>query len=331
MATILITGGAGYIGSHAAWALLDVGGEIVVLDDLSSGLREAVPPRAAFVLADVTDGKTMRSVLRRYRIEAILHFAGRASAPGSVGHPLEHHRINTGGVVSLLEACVDCGVDRVVLSSTAAVYGDVAECVNEGSPTCPISPYGRSKLAAEWVLTDAARAHGLRAAALRYFNVAGADPEGRAGQSARGATHLFRTACEAVLGRRQAVDVYGEDWPTPDGTGVRDYIHVHDLVQAHLLTLTRLVHAPAGACEVLNLGLGRGSSVREVVQAVGDAAGRRVPLKSAPRRPGDMAALVADASRARQVLRWSPRYGLDDMAAHSLAWEQRHLTSTEGA
>ena len=323
MGAILITGGAGYIGAHAAWAVLDAGLEAVVLDDLSSGLREAVPPAAAFVQADVTDADAVARALREHRVEAVMHFAGRAAATESVVRPLEHHRVNTGGVVALLQACVEAGVDRVVFSSTAAVYGDASARVDETAPARPISPYGRSKLAAEAVLADAARAHGLRTAALRYFNVAGADPSGRAGPSAPGATHLFRVACEAALGRRPALEVYGEDWPTRDGTGVRDFVHVSDLAAAHLLALDRLAQAPPRTAEVMNLGSERGWSVREVATAVGAAAGRPLTLRAAPRRPGDMAELVADASRARTALGWTPRFGVADIAAHALAWERR--------
>ncbi len=323
MGAILITGGAGYIGAHAAWALLDAGREAVVLDDLSSGVRGAVPPAAAFVEADVLDTAAVARTLRDHDVEAVLHFAGRAVAPESVARPLEHHRVNTGGVTALLQACVEAGVDRVVFSSTAAVYGDAAARVDEDAPTQPISPYGRSKLAAEAVLADAAGAHGLRAAALRYFNVAGADPEGRAGQSTPGATHLFKAACEAALGRRPELEVFGEDWPTRDGTGVRDFVHVTDLVGAHLLALDHLGGRPPGAFEVMNLGSERGCSVLEAARAVGEAAGRSPRLRSAPRRPGDMAELVADASRARDVLGWAPRFGVAQIAAHALAWERR--------
>ena len=323
MGSILITGGAGYIGAHAAWAVLDAGLEAVVLDDLSSGLRAAVPAGAAFVEADVVDADAVARTLREHRVEAVLHFAGRAVAPESVARPLDHHRVNTGGTVALLQACVKAGVERVVISSTAAVYGDARPRVDETAPTRPISPYGRSKLAAEAVLQDAARAHGLRTAALRYFNVAGADPAGRAGQSTPGATHLFKAACEAALGRRPALEVYGEDWPTRDGTGVRDFVHVSDLAGAHLLALRRLAGAQPGGFEALNLGSERGWSVREAARAVGEAAGRAVPLRPAPRRPGDMAELVADASRARAALAWAPRFGVSEIAAHALAWERR--------
>ncbi len=323
MGAILITGGAGYIGAHAAWAVLDAGREAVVLDDLSSGAREAVPPAAAFVQADVNDRDAVARTFREHAVEAVLHFAGRASAPESVLRPLEHHRVNTGGAITLLEACAEAGVDRIVFSSTAAVYGDAGARVHEDAPKLPISPYGRSKLAAEGVLEDAARAHGMRIAALRYFNVAGADPAGRAGQATPGATHVFKAACEAALGARPALDVFGEDWPTRDGTGVRDFVHVTDLAAAHLRALDRLAQAPAGRFEVFNLGSERGWSVREVARAVGEAAGRPVPLRSAPRRPGDMAELVADASRARAALGWAPRFGVAEIAAHALAWERR--------
>lgn len=331
MGAVLITGGAGYIGSHAAWAVLDAGLEAVVLDDLSSGLRESVPPGARFVQGDVADRGLLRRLLREARVDAVLHFAGRAVAPESMRRPLDHYAVNTGGVAALLSACVDAGVDRFVLSSTAAVYGDATTRADEDAPTRPVSPYGRSKLMAEAVLADAAQAHGLRATALRYFNVAGADPAGRAGQSTTGATHLFKAACEAALGVRPALTVFGEDWPTRDGTGVRDFVHVTDLVHAHLLAMSRLAGAAPGAFDVLNLGSERGCSVREVARAVGGAAGRPVPLLSAPRRPGDMGELVADATRADAVLGWRATSDVDLIAAHALAWETRRLGGMRGA
>lgn len=319
LGAVLITGGAGYIGSHVAWAALDAGLRVVVLDDLSTGLRAAVPPRAAFVLGDVTDASAVEAALRTHGATSVLHLAGRVVASESVRRPLDHYAVNVGGVTAVAQACVDAGVRRIVFSSTAAVYGDGQARVGEDAPTRPVSPYGRSKLMAEQVLEDAASAHGLSVTALRYFNVAGADPAGRAGQSDPTATHLFRAACGAALGSAPALEVYGEDWPTRDGTGVRDFVHVADLARAHLLALQ---HA-GEAFEVFNLGSERGFTVREVALAVGRAAGVRLPLRPRPRRAGDIAELVASTAKARDTLGWTPRFGLDDMAAHALAWEAR--------
>ncbi len=319
----MITGGAGYIGAHAAWAALDAGRRVVVLDDLSTGFREAVPPGAAFVRGDCGDADAVAAVLREHRAEAVMHFAGLTVAPESVARPLDYYAANLGGAVAVAQACLAAGVERIVFSSTAAVYGEPAARVDEATPPAPLSPYGRSKLIAEQALADAAAAHGLRVCTLRYFNVAGADPAGRAGQSTAAATHLFKAACQAALGRRAALPVHGEDWPTRDGTGVRDYVHVTDLAAAHLAALDRLAAAEAGRFEVFNLGTERGCSVREVAAAVGAAAGRPVPLAPGPRRPGDMAELLADAGRARRALGWTPRLGVAEMAAHALAWERR--------
>lgn len=323
MRAILITGGAGYIGAHAAWAALDAGRRVVVLDDLSTGFREAVPPAAAFRRGDCADVEATAALLHEHAVEAVMHFAGRTVAPESVARPLDYYAANVGGAVAVARACLAAGVERLVFSSTAAVYGDAAVRADEATPPAPVSPYGRSKLMAEQALADAAAAHGLRVVALRYFNVAGADPAGRAGQSTAAATHLFKAACQAALGRRPALPVHGEDWPTRDGSGVRDYVHVTDLAAAHLLALDRLERAPAGSFEVFNLGTERGCSVREVAAAVGEAAGRPVPLAPGPRRPGDMAELLADAGLARRELGWTPRFGLAETAAHALAWERR--------
>lgn len=326
MGVVLITGGAGYIGSHAAWAAVDAGLTPVILDDLSTGSREAVPPDVRLVPADVTEAGAVREALREHRPSAVMHFAGRAIAPESVALPLDYYRTNTAGTLALAQACVAEGVERIVFSSTAAVYGDAAVRVDEAATTSPLSPYGWSKLMAERVLADAARAHGLRVVALRYFNVAGADPVGRTGQRAPAAGHLVRAACDAALQRRPAMQVFGEDWPTRDGTGVRDFVHVADLVRAHLLALEHLDRLPRGAFDVINLGSGAGWSVREVAAAVAAAAGRDVPLRTAPRRPGDMAELVADTAKAAAVLGWRPALDLPSMAAHALAWERRRRT-----
>ena len=322
MTAILITGGAGYIGAHVALAALDAGREVVVLDDLSTGFRQAVPAGAAFAEGDIRDVATLVRLLRNHSVGAVVHMAALTVVPQSVARPLDYYAANLAGALALAQACVEAGVGRLVFSSTAAVYGDASPRVDERSPTRPASPYGRTKLMAEALLADAAAAHGLKAAALRYFNVAGADPAGRAGQSTAQATHLFKAACQAALGRRPALTVFGDDWPTRDGTGVRDFVHVRDVAAAHLLALDRLEAADAPGLEVFNLGSEQGCSVREAAAAVGAAAGRPVPMALAPRRPGDLAELTADASRARAVLGWRPTLGLHDIARDALAWER---------
>ncbi len=318
----LVTGGAGYIGSHAVLALRAGGHPVVVLDDLSTGRREAVPGDVPLVVGNAGDAGLLQRVFAEYGVGAVLHFAGSIVVPESVARPLAYYRNNTVNSHALVEACVAAGIRRFIFSSTAAVYGMPATLpVTEDAPTAPINPYGTSKLMTEWMLRDAARAHDIRHVVLRYFNVAGADPAGRAGQSTPAATHLIKVACEAVLGARPTVQVFGEDYPTEDGTGVRDYIHVTDLADAHVLALEHL-HA-GGDSLVLNCGYGHGYSVRQVLRAVSAAAGVPVPVASAPRRPGDPAALVAGAGRIRGVLGWRPRFDdLDVIVGTALAWER---------
>lgn len=324
--TVLITGGAGYIGAHAAHAALEEGRRVVVLDDLRTGVRGAVPDDAAFVHGDIADRALVERTLRDHRIDAVLHFAASTVASQSMAEPLAYWRNNLCGTVALLEACVAAGVRRFVFSSTAAVYGDTDRArVDEDAPTRPASPYGASKLAAEQAVRDAARAGLLDYVVLRYFNVAGADPAGRVGQSTPNATHLIKAACETALGRRPCLHIHGTDWGTPDGTGVRDFIHVTDLAAAHLKAVKRL-EAGRGAL-TLNIGTGRGWSVREVAASVERITGRPLPTAAGPRRPGDLAAVVADPSRAMAELDWLPRYDLDAMVAHALRWE-RGRTST---
>jgi UDP-glucose 4-epimerase len=320
---VLVTGGAGYIGSHVVLALLEAGYHPLVLDDLSTGRRDLVPDEATFVQGDVADRELTTRIMRDGRVAAALHFAGSIVVPDSVAAPLEYYRNNTVAALSLIEACVSCGVERFIFSSTAAVYGmpDVIP-VDEAAPTQPINPYGASKLMTEWMLRDAAAAHGLRAVVLRYFNVAGADPMGRSGQCSRRATHLIKIACEAAVGRRDKVEIFGVDYPTPDGTCLRDYIHVGDLADAHVAALRHLERGGGGA--TLNCGYGRAYSVREVLAAVERAAGRRLTTVESPRRPGDPPALAAAAGRISEVLGWRPRLDdLDVIAAHALAWERR--------
>lgn len=325
---VLVTGGAGYIGSHVALALLQEGREVVVLDNLSAGRRDLVPDRATFALGDVEDSALTTRLLRDEKISAVMHFAGSIVVPESVRAPLAYYRNNVAAVVSLLESCVACDVTRFVFSSTAAVYGmPAAMPIVETTPTRPINPYGFSKLMVEQVLRDAAAAHGLQSAVLRYFNVAGADAAGRSGQCSRQATHLIKIACEAVVGKRDGVEIYGDDYDTPDGTCLRDYIHVSDLADAHVVALRRLEQS--GESGTFNCGYGRGYSVREVLAAVERAAGARLKVAVGPRRAGDPPALVANADRIRAELGWAPRHDdLDLIVADALAWERRLAQTT---
>ncbi|CAA9284613.1 MAG: UDP-glucose 4-epimerase [uncultured Craurococcus sp.] len=322
-ATILVTGGAGYIGSHVVLALLDAGLSVAVLDNLSTGCREAVPEGVPLVVADTGDAAAVRAALRRHRVGAVVHMAGSLIAPESVVHPTLYWRNNMANTLVLAEACIAEGVTRLVFSSTAAVYGIPDRLpVDEDAPCRPINPYGASKLAAEQMLQAVAAAHRLSVVALRYFNVAGADPAGRAGPRMPGATHLIKVALEAALGQRREVAIYGEDYDTPDGTGVRDYIHVTDLARAHVEALRHL--AMGGETVVLNCGYGRGHSVRAVLRAVERATGAVVPARVAPRRPGDPPAVIAAADRIRGLLAWRPAFDdLDAIIADAVRWERR--------
>ena len=321
--TILVTGGAGYIGSHVVLALLDAGLPVVVLDDLSTGNAMAVPDEVPLVRGSTGDAGLVRSTLRRHRVGAVVHLAASLVVPDSMTQPTRYWRNNVANTLALVEACIAEQVCRLVFSSTAAVYGIPDRLpVDEEAPCRPINPYGESKLAAERLLHDAAAAHGLSVVALRYFNVAGADPAGRAGQRTAGATHLIKVACEAALGLRPMVAVYGDDYDTPDGTGVRDYIHVTDLARAHVEALRHLAMGGGGA--VLNCGYGHGHSVLAVLRAVERAAGVTVPVRLAPRRPGDPPAIVAAADRIQALLAWRPAFDdLDRIVIHALAWERR--------
>jgi UDP-glucose 4-epimerase len=326
---VLVTGGAGYIGSHAVLALLDAGWPVTVLDDLSTGFRYSVPDRVKFYEGDIGDRALLEQIFTRQDIGAIMHFAGSVVVPESVADPLAYYDNNTGKSRTLIAAAVNAGVPRFVFSSTAAVYGMPDHpIVNEDTPCRPINPYGWSKLMTERMLADTSAAHGLDTCVLRYFNVAGADPQGRIGQSTAGATHLIKVACEAALGRRGQVAIYGSDYDTPDGTGVRDYIHVSDLAAAHVLALEALVAEP-GRSLTMNCGYGRGFSVLDVLDAVdrvngGRAGGGPIDRVMQPRRRGDSGALIADPSRLRATLPWAPRYAeLDAIVAHALDWERR--------
>jgi UDP-glucose 4-epimerase len=323
---ILVSGGAGYIGSHMVLELLDRGERVVVLDDLSTGAWWAVPPQAVFVQGDMGDQALVERVIAEHGVTAIAHFAARIVVPDSVADPLGYYLNNTVKTRALLESAVRGGVRHVIFSSTAAVYGEPSVSpVPEDLALAPINPYGRSKLMSEWMLADVARAHGLSYVALRYFNVAGADPRGRSGQSSATATHLIKVASQAALGERAGLEIFGDDYPTPDGTCVRDYIHVTDLARAHLAALDHL--RAGGETLTLNCGYGRGYSVKEVVEVVKAVSGVDFPVKLSPRRPGDPASLIAGADRIREVLGWRPAHDdLAEIVGHALAWEA-HLRS----
>jgi UDP-glucose 4-epimerase len=318
---VLVTGGAGYIGSHMVWELLDAGDDVVVLDRLSTGFEWAVAPEAKLVVGDIGDVALVKSLVAEHGIEAIIHFAGSIVVPESVSDPLGYYENNTAKTRNLLEAAVTAGVPHFIFSSTAAVYGGAgSEPVREDAPLHPESPYGRSKLMTEWMLQDAALAHPLKYTILRYFNVAGADPKGRAGQSTPGATHLIKVACETALGKRASMQVFGTDYATPDGTCLRDYIHVSDLAAAHRLALQRL--REGGDSLLANCGYGHGYSVLQVVEAVRRVRGADFDVRLSERRPGDPAAIVANSERARAELGWRPLHDdLDSIVADALAWE----------
>jgi UDP-glucose 4-epimerase len=321
---ILVTGGAGYIGSHMVHALLDAGEKVVVLDRLSTGFRWAVAPAATLVVGDIGDQDLVHRTLVEHQIEAIIHFAGSIVVPESVADPLGYYLNNTVKSRALIESAVKAGVSRFIFSSTAAVYGMAREMpVRETSDLQPMSPYGASKLMTEIMLADTAVAHAFKYVALRYFNVAGADPLGRTGQSTKGATHLLKVACETALSKRPYMEVYGTDYDTPDGTCLRDYIHVSDLARAHLAALGHLRRG--GGSDTFNCGYGRGFSVLEVIDAVRRVSGvnEKLDVRMGPRRPGDPAAIVASSDKIRAALGWKPE--LDDLPTivqHALAWER---------
>jgi UDP-glucose 4-epimerase len=322
--TILITGGAGYIGSHVVRQLGEAGEKILVLDNLIKGFRQAVTA-GELVVGDVGDYALVSRLLAENRVDTVMHFAAHTIVPESVALPLKYYGNNTCATRSLLQACVENQVKHFVFSSSAAVYGLVQESyADEESPTNPINPYGTSKLMTEWMLRDVAAVNPIRYVALRYFNVAGSHPGGRIGQASPGATLLTKVACEAMVGKRPHVSVFGSDYPTPDGTGVRDYLHIEDLSAAHLDALKYLRHG--GKSTTLNVGYGHGYSVREVLRMVEQVGGKPLVIRDEARRAGDPAYLVARADRVRAELGWTPRY--DDLKAivsSSLAWEHKLL------
>jgi UDP-glucose 4-epimerase len=321
--TILVTGGAGYIGSHMVHELVDGGERVVVLDNLSTGFRFLIPGSVAFVTGSTGDREVVAKTIAQYGVTAIIHFAASIVVPDSVRDPLGYYRNNTMNTCTLLQTAIEAGVRQVIFSSTAAVYGNASDVpVPEDAPTAPISPYGTSKLMSEIMLHDAGKAHGLRFIVLRYFNVAGGDPKGRTGQSTPAATHLIKVACETALGKRAKMDVFGTDYPTPDGTCIRDYIHVSDLARAHSAALAYL--RQGGESATFNCGYGRGASVLEVIEAVRRVCRHDFPVEIGARRPGDPAALVANVDRIRRTLDWRPQFqDLDTIVTHALAWERK--------
>jgi UDP-glucose 4-epimerase len=328
--TILVTGGCGYIGSHMVHALADAGERVIVLDNLSTGFRSALPESVPLTVGDTGDSEAVGALLKQHGVDSIIHFAASIVVPDSVRDPLGYYRNNTANTRTLLEAAVRGGVANFIFSSTAAVYGNPDSVpVSEDAPTRPMSPYGTSKLMSEIMLHDTAAAHGLKYVVLRYFNVAGADPKGRTGQSTVGATHLIKVATETALGMRPKIDVFGTDYPTPDGTCIRDYIHVTDLAAAHSAALAHLRRG--GANVTFNCGYGHGYSVLEVIDAVKRVSGRNFAVMVSDRRPGDPAAIVADSTKIRTMLGWLPQFDdLDTIVAHAIAWERQSIAGREG-
>lgn len=329
--SVLVTGAAGYVGAHMLLALLDAGEKAVALDDLSTGSRALVPEGAPLIVADVGDKKTLARVFRDQQVSEVIHFAGSILVPESLEQPLAYYRNNTMNTLALLEACVESGISRFIFSSTAAVYGtpDLTP-VSETAPVRPITPYGASMSMSERILADAARAHALNYMILRYFNVAGADPRGRAGEIGK-PTHLIKVAAQIAVGaRKESLKIYGADYPTPDGSAIRDYAHVSDLAEAHLTALERL--RAGGESATLNVGYGRGYSVLEVIEAVERVTGEMLPNEIAPRRAGDPPQLIADSAAIKRVLDWRPRYDdIDFIVRSAIEWERKLAGAKTGA
>lgn len=321
---VLVTGGAGYIGSHAVLALQDAGWPVAVIDNLTTGFRFAVPGNIPFYEGDIADRDLLARIIGEQNIGAIMHFAGSVVVPESVTDPLKYYQNNTAKTCALIASAVAGGVPHFIFSSTASTYGiPEVSPIAEDTPQRPVNPYGMSKLMIETMLKDVAAAHPLNFCALRYFNVAGADPEGRSGQSTAGATHLIKVAVEAALGKRGNVEVFGTDFATPDGTGLRDYIHVSDLAQAHILALEALICEPQRSL-TMNCGYGRGYSVLEVLDAVDRVTNQRIARQFSPRRPGDPDSLISDNRRIMATLPWVPQHDdLDTIVAHALQWERK--------
>lgn len=324
---VLVTGGAGYIGSVTAAKLIKGGHSVVIYDNLSTGFREALPEQAKFIFGDVRDQALLARVMADQKIEAVVHFAAKLIVPESVEKPWDYYDNNVGGVLSTVQACLKSGVDKVVFSSTAAVYGNPERVpVEESSPTNPLSPYGASKLMAENILRDVGQASSLRSVILRYFNVAGASEDGMNGQRMKNATHLVKISAEAAAGQRESITMTGTDFPTPDGTGVRDYIHVEDLADAHVLALEYL--ARGGASETLNCAYGQGSSVRQVVETMRAVSGVNFAALEGPRRAGDPASITASGERLRKKFDWKPKFAdLREICRSAYQWE---LTMKKG-
>lgn len=321
---VLVTGGAGYIGSHTAQALIKAGHQVVVFDNLTTGFKEAIPAGCEFVQGDVRDTKALEETFKRFSIEAVVHFAAKLIVPESVEKPIEYYENNTLGVLSLAQACLRQKVDKVVFSSTAAVYGNsmTEGTITESALTAPLNPYGSSKLMSEQILRDCEAPHKLRSVCLRYFNVAGASVEGSNGQRTKNATHLIKVASEAACGKRPQVGVFGTDYPTPDGTGVRDYIHIEDLADLHVLSLDYL--AKGGKSEIFNCGYGHGFSVKEVLATVKKVSGVDFKITHEPRRAGDAGSLVANSTKARQTFNWTPRFdNLELICRTAFEWEKQ--------
>src|SRR3954469_18021435 len=328
--SVLVTGGAGYIGSHVVQALAKAGESVIVIDNLSTGFSSFLPEGVPLFIGDAGDENLVEGGIRNQGIKSIIHFAGSVVVPESIRDPLAYYRNNTMTTRSLLNAAVKCGVSRFIFSSTAAVYGNPERMpVTEDAPTRPLSPYGSSKLMTEIMLHDVAAAHGMNYVVLRYFNVAGADPDARIGLATVGATHLLKISVEAATGQRAKIDVFGTDYPTPDGSAIRDFIHVSDLAQAHRAALSYLRNG--GRSVTLNCGYGRGYSVLETIEAVRRISGRNFAIQYSPRRPGDIMTMVADTRRIASTLDWTPQHAdLETIAAHALAWEEKLFQERHG-